>query len=447
MMVLPFIKQIAAYVGSMLYQALRTGTSPKLFRQHLGIPLYKNAYYLIANTATTSLLGFVFWIVVTKFYSAADVGLASAIIAATGLLASLSNLGLGFGLIRFLPTAEGKATRMINSCFTIGGLVSVLVAFIFLARLDFWCPALLPVREHPIFLFAFAIFTVVFTVSPLLDQAFIAQRSAKFAFIKNVAAGIIKIPIPVVLAAFFGAFGIFVSSGLGLAAATVVAALWFLPKMQRGYRPFPILQREVVNDVVHYSLSNYVAQLLWVAPSFVFPLMVVNILGAEANAHFYIAWMISGLLMMIPNAISMSLFAEGSHNEQELLQSTKKSLLLAILLLLPAVLLVFALGGKLLLFFGETYSYGATTTLWVLAISAFPLSINYLYLSFCRVLKHIRRLIIISGVATCLASGLSYFLMGRIGIPGVGIGWTIAQSLVALMIIFVLLVKRRHATS
>jgi O-antigen/teichoic acid export membrane protein len=302
-------KQLAVCVSSIFQQALRVATSLKLLKQHLENPLYKNAYYLMANTATTSLLGFAFWMVVARFYSPADVGLASALIAAAGLLASISNLGLGFGLIKFLPSASEKATRMINSCFTLSGLISLLATLIFLGGLDFWSPALLPIREHPIFLFAFIIFTMVFTLSSLLDQTFIAERAVKFAFIKNVAAGIIKMPIPILLAAFFGAFGIFASAGLGLAAGTAIAALWLLPKVEPGYRLFPTLQKEVVNDMVHYSLGNYGAQLLWVAPSLVFPLMVVNVLGADTNAHFYIAWMIAGLLMMIPNAISMSLFA------------------------------------------------------------------------------------------------------------------------------------------
>jgi O-antigen/teichoic acid export membrane protein len=94
-------------------RALNAAVSVKRLKIHFDVPLYRNAYYLMANAATTSLLGFVFWMVVAKFYSPVDVGLASATISAMGLLASLSNLGLGFGLIRFLPSAKGKATRMV----------------------------------------------------------------------------------------------------------------------------------------------------------------------------------------------------------------------------------------------------------------------------------------------------------------------------------------------
>jgi len=49
------------------------------------------------------------------------------------------------------------------------------------------------------------------------------------------------------------------------------------------------------------------------APNMILPIMVLNVLGAEQAAYYYIAYAIAALLFMIPNAISMSLFVEGSH--------------------------------------------------------------------------------------------------------------------------------------
>jgi len=46
-------------------------------KQHLQDPLYKNAYFLMAREAATAVLGLVFWIVVARFYSPAEVGLAA----------------------------------------------------------------------------------------------------------------------------------------------------------------------------------------------------------------------------------------------------------------------------------------------------------------------------------------------------------------------------------
>ncbi len=398
------------------------------------IPLYTNAFYLMLNSVVVSLLGFVFWIIVARFYAAADVGLVAAIIAAVGLLASLSSLGLGFGLIRFLPGAKDKAIPMINSAFTIAGLASLVAALIFLAGLGFWSPALIFIRQHPIFLASFILFTIAFTLSGLLGQVFIAKRCAKFTFIQGVITGALKIPIPIILAAFFGAFGIFASTGIAVSVAVLVAMLWLLPRVQKGYIPLPTIHKQVIKDIAHYSLGNYLANLLWGLPSMIFPLMVVNTLGAEMNAYFYIAWAIAAVLFVIPASVSTSLFVEGSYERSLLRVNTLKSLRLSFLILLPAILLIFVIGDKLLLLFGHAYSQSATTLLWLLALSAFPLTVNYIFLSIKRVQKDIRSIIIISTAITVITLGLTYFLMGKMGILGIGVGWTVGQTMIAIVV-------------
>ena len=52
------------------------------------------------------------------------------------------------------------------------------------------------------------------------------------------------------------------------------------------------------------------------APNLILPIMVLNVLGAEQAAYYYIAYAIAALLFMIPGAISTSLFVEGSHGEE-----------------------------------------------------------------------------------------------------------------------------------
>lgn len=418
----------------------------RTLREQFQIPLYSNAFYLMLNSVVVSLLGFVFWIIVARSYTAADVGLAAAIIAAMWLLANLSSLGLGFGLIRFLPAAKDKATTMINSSLTIVGLVSLVTSLIFLAGLSFWSPALIAIRQHYIFLVSFVLFTIAFTLFNLLNQVFIAKRTAKFTFIQGVISSTLKIPIPIIFVAFFGAFGIFASTGIAIFVAVLVAMLWFLRRVQKGYIPIPTIRKQIINDIAHYSLGNYFANLLWLAPSLLFPLMVVNILGAEMNAYFYIAWAIAVVLFMIPLSISLSLFAEGSYERSLLRANTMKSIKLCLVILLPAILLIFAIGDKLLLLFGQSYAESATTLLWLLALSALPLTINYIFLSIKRVQDDIRSTIIISAATTVITLGLSYFLMGRFGILGVGIGWTVGQTIVAIVVGSMFSVKlwRKH---
>ena len=140
--------------------ALKEGIS-SLFK----LSLYRNAIFLMLNSAMYALTGFFFWIVAARLYPPAIVGLASSAIAAISLLSLLSTFGLDYGLLRFLPTTAADQTKeMINSCFTICGTVTVIAALVYVAGLSIWSPTLLPIRNNLLYLLAFIIFAPVNTM-------------------------------------------------------------------------------------------------------------------------------------------------------------------------------------------------------------------------------------------------------------------------------------------
>ncbi len=235
------------------------------------------------------------------------------------------------------------------------------------------------------------------------------------------------------LAPLFPTFGIFASFGIAILIATVIAILFFFPRVHINYRPLPILKKGVINDMVHFSSANYLATALWVSPTLVLPLMVVNFLGVEANAYFYIGWAVGNIPATIPTAASLSLFAEGSYNEQQLGQQVRQSLKFILLLLIPTILIILFLGDKILLLFGTAYSQNATELLWLLALSALPLSINHTYFSIKRVQMKIKSVIALSAFVMVGTLGLSYFLLPQMGILGAGISWLASQTLAALV--------------
>lgn len=407
----------------------------------LGMKLYTNAFYLMINSVISMLLGFVFWMVVTRFYEPAHVGLASAVIAALGLLASFSRLGFGFGLIRFLPGAGDRAPAMINSSLTVSGLVSLAASLIFLAGLSFWSPALLPIRQDAAFFASFLVFTLTYTLFTLIDEIFIAKRSTKPICLKNISAGVLKIPAAIAFITL-GSFGIFISAGIAQLVMLTVAIIWLLRRAQPGYLPIPGIRKKVLSDIIPYSLGNYISDWLWAAPTLILPLMVVNVLGSEMNAYFFIAWAVAAILFAIPLAISFSLLAEGSHEENLLRPNALRSIKLSLILSFLVILLIFGIGSKLLLLFGSVYSENGTTLLWILALSAIPLSINHIYLSVVRVNRDMKMIIGVPAALACLTLGLSYILITRMGLIGAGIGWSVGQTIVAVAVL-VLLIKRR----
>ncbi|MEA3253755.1 MAG: glycosyltransferase [Chloroflexota bacterium] len=412
----------------------------------LGTFLYVNACYLIADIAVVSLLGFAFWTLAARLYTPAQVGLASATIAAAILLSRLSGLGFGYGLIRFLPDAGERASTLINSCFTIAGLTSLATALVFLAGLNLWSPALIYLHQPGLFIF-FVFLTAAYTLFLLIDQAFIARRSARSVLFKNAAAGMVKIAAVMALAIFLSSFGIFASWGLAVFVALAMALFWFLPKAQQGYAPIPAVSKEAVNKVLHFSLGNYIAELFWFAPIMLFPLMVVNILGAETNAYFYIPWAIAQMLFAIPMAVSYSLFAEGSHEEHLLRSNTLKSLKLCLLILVPVAAVLFAVSDKLLLLFGSSYSENGAALLRILALSTIPVGINCICLGVMRVKKNTRGVMLLSASIACLALVSGYIMMTGMGLLGVGTAWIATQTLVAAVTALFLFHRHHRSAS
>ncbi len=409
-------------------------TSREKLKQFLTTPLYSNAFYLILNYAVMSFLGFFFWMVVARFYTEFEVGFSAAIISAISLLAAISVFGLNSSLIRFLPQTS-KSGEFINSCFTMGSLISLVVAGVFLAGLEIWSPSLSFIKENVIFTLAFIAFTLAWTLSSLVDATFIARRGARFVLYKNTIFSLVKIPLPVILILFFHTFGIVASWGVAISIALAVSFFLFLRRVQKSYRPVPSLNLNLIKRMGQYSGGNYLANLLLQAPVWILPLVVLNLMGAKQNAYFYVTWMIAGLLFAIPGGVASSLFVEGSHFKERLKENVIKSLKFTFLLLIPAVVLLVLVGKWLLLAFGQSYSDNAWQLLQILVISGLPIGIIRIYISVLRVTHRLRELIVIEGLMAVIILVGSFLIIPSTGIIGIGYVFVGVQTVVAIYIL------------
>ncbi len=427
--------------------ALRVVSSPKeSLKQIYGVSFYRNAGYLIVNSGVSLVLGFVFWIVVARLYLVSEVGFGSALLSAIALLSFGGTLGLGFGIIRYLPTSVDKA-RLLNSSFTFATLAAVAASLIFLSGLSLWSPKLIFVRQNSIFFAAFVVFTATATLNIITTQAFVSFRRTGFALVQGIITGVLRLALAVGLASFFGVFGIFASHGVALAVSLGVCFLIFLPWILPRYRPIPSLWRQTSREIIPFSFANYVSEGLWSLAAWVLPLMILNILGAEANAYFYMAWSMANLPLAISIGISFSLFAEGSCEARNVSRDLKRSLKLIVLLLIPAVAILAFLGDKLLLAFGREYSAEGTQLLRLLALAALPASLNLLYLGIARVEKKLRSLLLVTGVIAAATLALSYIILPYLGILGIGVSWLATQTAVALFTASKLVHRIKHPDS
>jgi O-antigen/teichoic acid export membrane protein len=432
------LRQPDSLIGRLRGGLAAVARSGRNLWQNLKMPLYRNAIYLMMAQALNGAFGLAFWIVAARLYDADDVGLASTAISAILLLTGLAGLGLDYALIRFMSIVGDDSRRLINTSLTISAVTSAAMATVFLAGLHLWSPALLYFRNEPLRAAGFVVFAAMVTVYVTQDGAFIGLRSAGFSLAKGLMFNFGRIALLVPLAALFGAFGLVSAWGVSAAVALAIGAVIFLPRVSRGYRPVPDMSRSVIDRIIRYSLTNYVSIILWTCPGYILPLMVANLVNIESAAYFYAAWAIANVLFQVPMAVSFSLFAEGSVDEQQLEQNTRRSLKLSLLIVIPISLLIAISASLILMVFKTEYADTSANLLRLLALSAVPMSVNCMYFVVHRVRMRLRNVVALSGSIALAALALSWFLLPRVGIVGAGIAWLSAQTAAALAVLFLL---------
>src|SRR5690242_14193363 len=100
-------------------------------RAHLSDSLFWNTYLLIAMRVFGAGTGALFWALVARSMPPAEVGIASGMVSAATLIGGLSQLGLGYGLVKHLASQEDPSS-LINFSIIISGLVSLGLTLLFL---------------------------------------------------------------------------------------------------------------------------------------------------------------------------------------------------------------------------------------------------------------------------------------------------------------------------
>ncbi|MEM2727176.1 MAG: oligosaccharide flippase family protein, partial [Archaeoglobaceae archaeon] len=397
-------------------------------KMQLNDPLFKNSFFILLSSAESAIFGFFFWFTAAKLYTAEAIGLATAMISSLGLLNSISRLGFDQSIIRFLPEMDKNRIFWTSAMFT--AIFSAFLGLIFISFIEFFSPSLIRLRDvFPVYL----LFLLFCSITATNSSCFIAMRRAEIDFIQKMLLGsriLLLIPL-----AFLGVFGIFFSVGLAYLIAIIFSLGFLIFKF--GFKFYGI-DKKFLQSSIGFSAGNYVANLLGTLPSMIMPIMVLNLLGAEQNAIYYIAYTIGAFVFIIPSSFGTSLFVEGSYRGP-IRKKTIKSIFGTYALLFPAVLGIIVLGEYLLVFLGKHYEAGLSL-LRIFAVSSLFAPFFSVYSTIKRVQKDLRGLIAMSFLLSALLIFLSFSLMLVYGIIGVGYAWLFSYAFCSIIVI--LLAKR-----
>lgn len=404
-------------------------------RFFLAQSLYANSLWLLLAQGVNYSLGFIFWLVVARLYPPSDVGFAAAVLPAASMVASLGMLGLGSSLIRFLSGSGQGAAALINQVSTAVFLVTALLTAIFVLGIETWSPELRILRTEPLYLIIFVALILLSAWQAILLQTFVASRRSGFSLAVSLIHGMGKTVGVLVLASLVGGLGIVLSWTLALALSVTLALFIFLPRTLPHYRLKPLIDLRMLSSIVPYSLANYVAESLWSVPSWVLPLVIVNRLGTEQNAYFGIAWVVAMLPLIIPRAVSMAMFAEGSHDLAQMRNNLLRSLRLCALMLAPLVLGVMLIGDKLLLLYGEGYAASGKILLSTTALAVLPGTVTILYVTIARVQKWLLQIVFLSAAEAIGVVSLTLLLVGELGVLAPGVALLTVNCLLAVALL------------
>lgn len=405
---------------------------------HLRTPLYRNGYALIISTGITSVLGLVYWAVAARVFATEEVGLNSMAISVMIFLSGVAQLNLQEMLIRFVPRAGARTLRLVLNAYGIVIGLSLLVGVIFCLGIPLWAPSLSFLITSPVSILWFALAMVLWGVFVLEDSLLMGLRRALYIPVENAIFAVLKIASLLLLAALLPTTGIFISWTVSVI-LVIVPVNWLIFRRlipQHVENAQSLSQTVHVREITNYVAANYVSALLSSLSSAALPLIITQIAGATANAHFYLAWIVASSLQVIAANMSTSLTVEATLATDDQEAYRRRALIGIARIVLPLVAVIVVGAPLILRLMGPSYVEEGTVLLQLLALAAIPNLFNMVYVGMARARSQVKGVIAVYGANALMVLALSFILLQIYGIAGVGLAWLISQSLIAGVLLF-----------
>jgi O-antigen/teichoic acid export membrane protein len=386
-------------------------------------PLYRTSFALVLTTATNGALGLIFWVAAARLYSADVVGLGAGGISAIQLVATVGWVGLQFSLLRYVPLAGWRARQVTAAVYAAGTVAVVAVAVVFLLvgaevlNVSYF-------HEDVRTAVAFCVAAVVWSIYSLQDSALVASRHALLVPLQTGSYNLIKIVVLISVASFDEPWAILGAWMFPAAVMVlVVNAFLFSVALKKGTQE-PELPS--TGTVTRYSAGQTSAALMSWIPDLLVPLLVLGILGQEANAYFYAAWTIGFSMRLLLMNLSTALVGEAAHDSSNTHALVTLFAKLSALALLPMLAVGLLAPSLILQIFGPEYTAGVTL-LRFLSLGLVPFAFTGAVMSIERLRGRVRAPLVLTGVANVVFVALCPLLLPPMGIAGGGVAWLVGQ--------------------
>jgi O-antigen/teichoic acid export membrane protein len=405
------------------------------WRSGAPLPMHVNSAAIMLSVVAAGAFGQVTWLLAARLSAPREVGIASAYMSGAQLFAQMSLLGLGSAVFVLLPRHREEGATLVRTLLTTvaaGGL---------LAGLAYVAVALTSLHELGTFVSdprALVVVLVQATALPtalLFDQSAVALRRADGVFFRSVVSGIVRVGLVVVLwlmafasslPALFITFAWVASTVLACAMATAQ-----LKHILPGFTFRPSLHGEFVRKGLRIGLPNHFVSLAMIGPGLILSILVTELLSASSNAYWYIAWMLAGIVFVVPSSNGLALFAEITNHPERTRAASLQSIRSSLLFGLPLAACLGLTAGWGLPFLGEGYVAGVTPVR-IMVFGAVPMTFVETYVANCRAVHNLREPALVCFLGGLAMLGASAIGGLTFGLNGVAQAWLAAECLMGV---------------
>lgn len=383
-----------------------------------------NTLSLYGSTIVTSLLGFAFWWLAAREFSAHQVGSSAAVLSAMQLVATACMLGLNTLLIGELARNARQSRSLIWTATAVVSAVSAAVAIVVCLVLSAANPRYHDLLGNPVAVAVFTIGTVFTAATVVLDDACIGLLQGNVQLHRNTffsAAKLLFVPVAIVT--------IPGHHGLGLTLSWVVAtvlSVWFLRPLSKLATAGPVFDLRLVRKHAALAVRHHWLNVSLQAPRLVLPVIAVALIGATQTAGYFTAATIVSFFAIIPFHFATVLFALDPGDEPRLTHEVRFTFSISSVVAIGSVPVLWVFASLALRIFGPAYT-SATHALIILAVTTLPMAVKYHYVAILRVRSRLTRAAATTMAGSILEVAAAAAGGSRWGITGLAIGILIAQ--------------------
>jgi pimeloyl-ACP methyl ester carboxylesterase/O-antigen/teichoic acid export membrane protein len=347
------------------------------------------------------------------------VGKTTAEIAAMVLLANLAQLSFGSIFERFLPVA-GDLTRdfvfrAYVMCVVTGFVLAIAYVTLGLGN------SVLPQTTGWKALFIVSV--VLWTIFALQDSVLIGLRASPWVAVENISFSIAKLlllPLAIAISPKQGIFAAWTAPVI----VTIIVITWYL---FRKRIPDHIsmggsaARLPSTRNLIGLAGAQYASMLSTVFMPSLITLIVIERLGAVANAHFYVPALIATGLSVVAMSIVRSFLVEASHEPHLLRKHSKSAMRALAVLLVPSVIIGYVFAPYYLRVFGTGYSAGGTTLMRLLLLAIPGSTVMVFYSAFAWLDQRVWWMSIRIFIGSVLQVAVILLLIDRHGLLAIGI--------------------------